>query len=194
MITSNEKNLLRYLLINFDVDYSLNELAKKLELAPNGAFEIVKKFEEIGVIISKKIANIKSYKINFANRSAKKLLELILMPDNKDEKIQHRYEDLKDLEAISGLCIIFGSYVRGKKNPNDLDVMFVIKKSNFEKFNELLGKARLRLPLKLHDVLLTKNDLRENLRNPDERLKEILKDGVVLWGQELLVEVIESVR
>ena len=67
MITKNERKILRFLLTHFDSDYSINEIAKKCDLAPNGAYTILKKFEKKGVLIVKKIANLNSYKIKFFN-------------------------------------------------------------------------------------------------------------------------------
>ena len=118
MITNNEKKILKFLLINFNSDYSINEIARKCGLAPNGAYEILKKFEQKEVLSSKKIANSKSYKINFNSIEANKLLELVLIPDYKELKIKYRYNDLKPLENMTNLCILFGSYLTKKERPN----------------------------------------------------------------------------
>ena len=101
MITDNEKKILKFLLAHFNSDYSINEIAKECSLAPNGAYEILKKFEKKGILIFKKIANIKSYKIDFDNIEAKKLLEIVLMPNYKESKISYRYDDLKPLEKVT---------------------------------------------------------------------------------------------
>ena len=59
MITINEKKILRFLLVNFNKDYSINEIARNCNLAPNGAYEILRKFEEKEILSAKKIANLK---------------------------------------------------------------------------------------------------------------------------------------
>ncbi len=192
MITNNEKRILRFLLAHFNSDYSINEIAKKCSLAPNGAYEILKKFEEKEILLPKKIANSKSYKINFNSRETNKLLELALIPNYRESKIKYRYNDLKPLENITNLCILFGSYITKKEKPNDIDILFVIKKSNYKKYSETLGKVKIILPLKLHDVIQTKEDLTKNIKKEEKLIIEAISEGIVLWGHEFLIEVIKN--
>lgn len=192
MMTCNEKKVLRFLLANFDSDYSINEISKHCSLSPNGAYEMLKKFEKKGVLMHKQIANARSYKINFSNLEAEKTLELSLMPDYQKPKIKYRHADLKDLEKISKLCIIFGSYLT-KKEPNDIDILFVIKKADYKKYSELLEKIKQSIPFKVHDIIQTKEDLIKNIKKQDKIIKEILANGTVLWGHGFFIEVIKNV-
>ena len=192
MITNNEKKILKFLLAHFNSDYSINEIAKKCGLAPNGAYEILKKFEEKEILLPKKIANSKSYKINFNSKETNKLLELALIPDYRESKIKYRYSDLKPLENITNLCIIFGSYTTKKEKPNDIDVLFVIKKGDYKKYSEVLEKVKRILPLKLHDVIQTKEDLIKNIKKEEKLIIEAIFEGIVLWGHESLIEVIKN--
>ena len=191
MITKNERKILRFLLAHFDKDHSINEIAKHCHLTPNGAYEILKKFGKRGILVFKKIANLKSYKINFQSREAEKLLELILLPDYNESKISYRYNDLKPLKKITGLCIIFGSYVTKKEKPNDLDILFVVKKADYKKYHLALDKIKLITPLKLHDTIQTKADLIKNIKKGDPLIMTVLDKGVILWGQEFLIEVVK---
>ena len=193
MITTNEKKILRFLLTNFDKDHSINEIAKKSGLAPNGAYEMLKKFEEKGVLLSKKIANLKSYKINFDSIEANKLMELVLIPNYNESKIIYRYNDLKPLKNITKLCIIFGSYITKKEKPNDIDAIFVIRKADYKKYTQSLEKVKMVVPFKLHDVIQTKNDLTKNIKKRDKILIKAISEGVVLWGHEFLIGVIKHV-
>ncbi len=192
MITNNEKKILKFLLAHFNSDHSINEIGKKCGLAPNGAYEILKKFEEKEILLPKKIANSKSYKINFNSIETNKLLELALIPDYRESKIKYRYNDLKPLENMTKLCIIFGSYITKKEKPNDIDILFVIKKSDYQKYSEVLEKIKRILPLKLHDVIQTKEDLTKNIKEEEKLIIEAISEGIVLWGHEFLIEVIKN--
>ena len=192
MITNNEKKILRFLLAHFNSDYSINEIAKKCSLAPNGAYEILKKFEEKEILLPKKIANSKSYKINFNSRETNKLLELALIPDYRESKIKYRYTDLKPLEDMTNLCILFGSYITKKEKPNDIDILFVIKKSDYKKYSDVLEKVKRIFPLKLHDVIQTKEDLTKNIKKEEKLVIESISEGIVLWGHEFLIGVIKN--
>ena len=192
MITNNEKKVLRFLLANFNSDYSINEIAKKCGLAPNGAYEILKKFEQRDILIPKKIASSKSYKINFDSIEANKLLELSLIPDYKELKIKYRYNDLNPLENTTSLCIMFGSYITKKEKPNDIDILFVIEKDNYKKYSGALEKVKRVLPLKLHDVIQTEEDLTKNIKKEEKLIMEVISEGIVLWGHEFLIRVIKN--
>ena len=193
MITENEKKVLRFLLAHFDRDQSINQIAKECGLAPNGAYEILRKLQKQAIVKVKSISNIKSYKMDFMSNKALRLLGFILVPNYDDPKIRYRYNDLIPLEQITRLCVLFGSYITSKKVPNDIDILFVLEKSQYKKYERTIEKVKMALPLKLHDVIQTRTDLRKNIQKGDPLIIKIITEGVVLWGEELLVEVIKSV-
>lgn len=194
MWTENEKKVLRFLFANFNSEFSINEIAKQCSLSPNGAFKILKKLEKENILKPKKISNIKAYKLNFSKPKTIKTLELILMDESRNPKISYRHEDLNPLKEYSDLCMIFGSYARGKEKPNDLDTLFIIKEKNYKKFHEALEKVKRTLPIKIHEVIQTEKDLIKKLKNNEEIMNEILNEGIVLWGQEAIVKVISDVH
>ncbi|MEK6828426.1 MAG: hypothetical protein AABX78_03680 [Nanoarchaeota archaeon] len=192
MLTNNEKKVLRLLLTAFDRQYSINNIAKECSLAPNGAFKILKKFEKEGILKSDKIANIKSYSINFDNEKTGNILELALMPI-LEGRLKYRQEDFKDLKEITKVCILFGSYIDLKKEPHDLDALFVIDKDNFKNYKKGLEDIKDIVPAKIHDVLQTEEDLKNNVKNKDKVILQILREGVILWGINIMMKVIKNV-
>ncbi len=193
MLTKNEKNVIRMILTSFKEDYSINEIARQCHLSPNGALKILKKLEKAGILKIKKIANIISYRINFENDKTKSILELSLIPE-LEGKLKFRFDDLKPLQEIVDICIIFGSYIDSKKSPQDIDIMFIIKESYFNKYKSLGNKIFQTMPIKVHEVLQTETDLKENIEKKDKVLIEILKKGIVLWGQDKLLNIIKNER
>jgi hypothetical protein len=193
MATKNESKVLRMILMAFGEDYSINYIAKQCNLTPSGALKILKKFESQRVLKLKKVANIISYKINFADNKTKSLLELALIPELSG-KLKFRMEDLTPLKDISEICIIFGSYTDEKKQPNDLDIFFVIKEDDFDKYKISSRKIYQTIPIKVQDVLQTEEDLNKNILNKDKVIMEILRKGVILWGQDKLIKIIENGR
>lgn len=192
MLTDNEKKVLKLLFTAFDEDYSINNIAKRCKLSPNGAARILNKFEKQDILKPKNIANIKSYKINFENEKTVIILELTLIP-KLEKRIKYRLDDLNELKEITKTCIIFGSYTNMSKKPNDLDVLFVLDKNNFEKYKKKLSDLREIIPVKIHDILQTEEDLKHNIIQKDKIILDILKTGIILWGQKTIVEVIKDV-
>ncbi len=191
MPTFNEKNVLRTLLTAFKEDYSINEIARKCNLSPNGALKILKKFEIEGILISRKIANIKSYSINFENEKTRNILELSLM-DELRGRLKFRSEDLELLKKITISCIIFGSYADLKKEPKDMDVLLIIDKSKFKEYRKNSSEIFKTIPIKVHDVIQTERDFIENIYKKDKVIINILRQGIILWGHRKIIEFIEN--
>lgn len=191
MLTKNEKKVIRILLFSFGEEYSINEIARRCNLAPNGALKILRKFAKERIIILKKIANINTYIINFDNLKTKSISELSLIQE-ENNKIKNRAEDLKNLQGLTEVGIIFGSYITKKENPEDIDLLFILNKENFRKYKEEIKKIFPIMPVKVHDVLQTKEDLEGNISKKDKVIIEILRKGVVLWGHDKIVEAIKN--
>jgi len=191
MLTSNERLVLRLLMAAFEKDYSINQIAKECNLAPNGALKILKKFEKEGILAVKDIANIKSYKINFNNEKTSAILELALMPE-LGGRIRYRLEDFKELKEITRCCILFGSYISPRKEPHDMDVLFILDKDNYKEYRKRLNAIKYIAPAKIHDVVQTENDLKENIIKKDKIIFEIIRRGIVLWGYRTITKVIKD--
>lgn len=191
MLTENEKKVLKLLLMKFDDEYSVNEIARKCNLAPNGAFKILKKLEKEGILKKKKIANIISYSINFNNEKTKNMLELSLINGLKG-RLKFRKEDLEPIKKITRFCIVFGSYTGIKKEPKDIDILFVIDKSKFKEYKKKTSEIFKTIPIKVHDVIQTKRDFQENIHKKNKVIINALKYGVIFWGHKEIIEFIEN--
>jgi len=191
MLTHNEKKVLRVLLTLFKENLSINQIAKKCSITPNGTLKILRKFEKEGILKSKKIANIISYSINFENEKTKNILELSLN-EELTGRVKFRYEDLKILKEITDACILFGSYIDQKKEPNDMDVLFILNKLQFKKYKEESLQIYKTIPIKVQDILQTEEDFKKNIANKDKVILEILKTGKIFWGSKKIISIIEN--
>ena len=194
MLTDNQKKVLRYLIINQDNFPSINQVAKDNNLAPNGALKILNKFKEEGILKIKQISNIKAYYINYNNNITRNFLELALITKIEDKKIKNRINDLISLKNISNICILFGSYIEKNKKPNDLDILFVLKKENLTKYKKQLNELKNIIPITIHDMILTKEDLIQNIKMKKPIILNIIKNGYILWGHSDIVEVLINVN
>jgi hypothetical protein len=188
MLTENEKKVLKAIFTSFDKYYSINQIAKLCSIAPNGAFKILKKFEGEEIVKKKEIGSLHSYYLDFDNEKTSAVLNLALMPKLED-RLKYRYDDLIPLKKIADIGIIFGSYISQKKEPNDLDILFVIKKNNFDKYKKESAVVFQTMPVKAHDILQTEKDIKENISKGDKVIIEILRTGIVLWGYDKLIEI-----
>jgi len=191
MLTANEKKVLRLLMSSLNTDYSINQIAKRCHLAPNGALKILRKFEKEGILKPKKIANIISYRLDLNNDKTSNILELALISELQG-RIRYRLKDFQELKSITESCIIFGSYANLKKEPNDLDVLFILNNENYKEYRRKLADISPIIPVKVHDMVQTEQDLKENIIKNDKVIMEILLNGVVLWGYKTIVKIIQN--
>jgi DNA-binding Lrp family transcriptional regulator len=193
MITLNEKKTLRHALLNYYTKDSINQIAKVCKLTPNGTYKILKKFEQEGILKFDKISNIKVYYPDFMNNKTKSVMQLALMPDALSSKIRSRLNDLEQLKNIALACAFFGSYARNSTVPNDLDVFFLVEEKNYKAYKKLLRNIQEITPVKIHDIVQTKEDIVKNIKNKDKVLFEILTNSIFLWGYAEIIEVLSNV-
>lgn len=193
ILTTKEKRVLRFLAISMQ-DLSINDLAKACNLAPSGAHKVLKKLEKEGVVKAKNIANIISYKLDFKGDNTESVLHIAFVPSELEGRIKLRSQDLRPLKETTHVCILFGSYITTKEKPGDLDVLFVLEKTNFEAYKQALSKAKDLIPIKIQDVIQATEDLEQNLKKGDPVIVSILRNGIVLWGFDVLVQVIKNVH
>ncbi|MDD5192696.1 MAG: hypothetical protein PHH54_04235 [Candidatus Nanoarchaeia archaeon] len=191
MITNNERKVLKMLLYAFGESYSINRIAKECKLAPNGALKILRKFEKEGILDFENIGNMKSYSLNFEDEKTKNILRLALIPELK-ARLKYRAEDLKHLKEFTEACIIFGSYADLRKEPNDIDLFFIVKNKKFNDYKKESPLVYKTMPIKVHDILQTNKDVAENLKKKDKVIIEILKTGIILWGYDKIINIIEN--
>lgn len=192
ILTENERRVLRFLAAKPGRDYSINDVAKGCGITPNGAYKILRKLEKEGVLLAKQIANIKSYKPDFQNEKTARIYELAFMPDAIQGRVKLRSDDLERLKAVTKACILFGSYITAKQKPEDLDALFVVEKGDFENYKKALAKVQDIAPVKIHDVVQTADDLRQNLKKNNPIVTEALQKGIALWGFNTIVKVIKN--
>ncbi len=192
MLTTNEKKVLRFLATSIGKDYSINNVAKLCKLAPNGAYKILLKLEKEGILKVKTIANAKSYTLDFGQEKTERVLELAFFPVAIEGRIKIRAKDLASLKPFSQSCILFGSYISAKERPGDLDVLFILKQKNYEIYKENISKIQETMPIHIHDIIQTAEDLAQNLKKEDPVIIQALRTGIVLWGYEIIIQVIKS--
>ena len=194
MLTANERKVLRLLMASSDYN-SINDIAKACSLAPNGAYKILKKLEMLGVLSFDNIGKIKAYKINFSNTLAQSYIEIALADGRINEpKIKIRLRDLQEMKQECKAAILFGSYITEKKNPEDIDIVFVFEKEKFEEYKKKLEQAKDVIPYKVHDIIQTPEDLSNNLKKRDGVIANAIRNGVVLWGHEIIARSIKNAK
>ncbi len=194
VLTSNEQRLVTYLWRNYTEQLSINELAKQLGITPKGTYIILKKFEKVGVVTKKIIANAAIYRFNYQDQKTKDVVEYAL----KSEQPPNSYvavleKDLQPLQKITYAAILFGSVLTKGLQAQDLDVLVIINPKNLSALRAKIKEFESISPKKVHLLVQTKEDMQKNLGKRDPVILEVLQKGHILWGYDLLYQLLADI-
>ena len=181
-----------FLVRHFKERNSINEIGRKLDLSPRGIYKILKKLEKIRAIEPEKIGNGIYYKANLGEEIGIKLLEFVLAQNELNAYAQVQAEDLEKLKDVALSCVLYGSVLKKGREARDIYIIIVLEKNNFKKVNKKLEEIKSISPKKIHDILMTKEDLAKNLRKNNQAMIDMIKNGKILWGSEIIVKAIKN--
>jgi len=191
MMPKNTAKIMRFLLRSGE-KHNINQIARAVKVSIGSAFKILKNLERDKIAAVQNIGNATYYELNLDNPETAKLCELLLIEERRTLTGYARLysESLQEFSKAE-LIVLFGS-VLSKKEFNDVDVLFV--SGNVKAVNEFcleLSKVRTKpvVPLILH-----KKDLVNELKKGKAAIRSIIKEGIVLRGESIFVEVIKNAK
>ncbi|MDP3919161.1 MAG: hypothetical protein Q8Q35_04655 [Nanoarchaeota archaeon] len=170
--------------------YNINQIAKLNKISVGSAFKILKDLEKDKIIIKKAISNASHYKLNFDNPETIKLCELLLLAERRNLKGHAKlYADEIINSKEAEMIILFGSVLKGKEF-NDVDVLFITNQT--KKVNNFcleISKIRTKPVVPL---IMKQEDLIKAIKKKKEAILGMIREGVVLKGESIFVEVIKN--
>src|SRR3989338_5579463 len=108
-----------------EIDYNANSLSKSVGITPMGALKILKRLQNEGILLPRKIGKAVIYRINTKNDHAKRYVHLMLSREalHASSLVKRWIYDLKKLKSVD-MIILFGSVLH-KTDPRDIDVLLV---------------------------------------------------------------------
>ena len=199
MVTINgvSREVLLILCKDFSRMHSITYLAREVNMSRVGMWKVIKNLKEEELItltpISKGKTSVSVVRLNWDNIILKKALELYLTEESEQ---QRRWKfDFKDLEKEFDFLILFGSILHSPKTAKDIDILGIAsKKRNSEKIGDNLLKIKKKQILPVHDIIITNKELLKELSKPNRAYLEIIKKGVVLYGQDKYISFIKKLH
>lgn len=190
-LTQKERELLLILFKDFAGFYSANSISKVLEISHVGAQKIFKRLFNNNIVISKRIGKSIIYKLRIEDNYVSKLIAFLLSDEANNFK---RWEDeFKGLFKKNRIIMMFGSAIKNYTKARDIDIMIIMDKRDIKEIDNILKEKEKILPKKLHAIKLTQRDLLENLKKKNKAIIDIIKDAIIIYGQEKYVEMIKNV-
>jgi len=175
-------NLLFFLIAHTGEKFSLNELARKNNIAPRSAELCCKSFLEDGLLEKEIIGKSHLYQINEENNLIIQLKKLIFPYSLISKETENSFENFEN-KVIS--VYLYGSCAKGnfdKKSDVDIFVLLLNKEKtkDYTKLLDLFSKAIPDREIQL--VIYSSFDYRKNYNSA--YLKEV-KNGVKIYGDDL---------
>lgn len=192
MIT--DKRLMLVLLKDFTRKHTITSLSKELKLSRVGVWKILKKLEVEKYISIESVGSGKTstfiIKINWDNLLVEKALALYLT----EESIRQRRwrVNFAELEKEVDFLILYGSIVTSHQQANDIDVLGIAKKNKFVKIQKIIDKIQKTESKKIHLIDFTASEFRKELQNNNKAFIDAIKNGVILFGQEIFVKFMKN--
>jgi len=190
-LTPKERETVLILFKDYTTFYNANSISKVLNISHVGAQKIFKRLLQENVVISKTIGKSITYKLNFNNDYVPSLVSFLLA--DEANKFKRWKEEFKELLKKDRIVMLFGSTVKDYAHAHDIDLMIVIENKEVNEVNAFLKKKEEILPKKLHAIKLNHQDLSENFKKRDKAFVDIIKNAIILYGQEKYVEILKNV-
>ncbi len=185
-----ESNILLILAKDFTKEYNASSITKEVAITRQGAMKALKHLEMEGFLRSKKFGKATFYSVRLEEQYVFRTIETILMKDARDNAKRWMYE-FEELEKFVDGLIIFGSILKNPQKANDIDLLIIFEKKNYSKIKSCIGKKNDVLLKPIHPIFQTVSDLKNNIRKKDEVVLNILKTGIIIKGQEIVLESIK---
>ena len=186
MISKNGEKVLNFLLRNCSYPgYNINQIAKEVDISIGSSFKILNQLKKSRILRNTILGNASFYMVDKEEESMK-LCELMLIRQKKALSGYPAIYADSLVKINSEVIVLFGSILH-KKGFKDVDVMFMTRNvDEIMKGCENISKIRTK---SVHPLLLTKQDLLRELIAGKPVIKSIAKEGVVLKGEDIFVDV-----
>jgi predicted nucleotidyltransferase len=190
--------------------YYTRELAKLSKVSLGTVSSEFSKLAKEGMVEQKIEGQEKYYKLNLTNSTTRKLCELFENDKkeklyNENRRLAYVLEDftkkVSDFAPEVQSIILFGSAARGQASArSDIDILVLVPNSEEGHFkilmnsvDKLAGEVSGRHPARLAPIVMMAKDFEESIRDEKRFAIDVLRDGVVLFGQERYYSLLSRV-
>jgi len=164
-LSDNEFSVLNFLVRNFTEKLTIRNIAQRLNFSPAGVFNILKKLEKQEIVVGQKLGTGLFYSINFENKIAEHLAAVVLL--YSEEKISIDIEKLKQAKSA------------------------IFDKKTLLLITDNITVLDIAIP-DVDVITRTEDEIIDLLRKKNSQMLQILKKGVVLFGEDKIVEIIKN--
>ena len=179
---TKEQEIIKVLFKDILAIYNSRSMSKVVGITHAGAFKILKRLERRGIVQARPIGKAITYSLNFNNPVTQKEIEMALVLEAQQYK--RWVSEFKKLENKVDFAILFGSILIDEKKARDVDLLVVTGKENIDAIRKTIKERNEVAYKKIHLLLQLPEDFKSDVASKNKVVMEIIKTGVVLFGQE----------
>ena len=164
-LSDNEFSVLDFLVRNFTERLTIRSIAQRLNFSAAGVFNILKKLEKNEIVVFQKLGTGLFYQINLENKIARHLAAVVLL--HSDEKISLSTERFRSAKAA------------------------IFDRKNLLLITDNVTVLDIEIP-DINVTIKTEDETAELLRKRGIGMIQMLKKGIVLFGEEHVVNIIKN--
>lgn len=192
MKLTNEQEIMKLLFKDFLSYYNSRSMSKIIGISHAGAFKILKRLEEKEFVIGKRIGKAVVYSLNFRNPVLCKEIESILTIEAQNYR--RWIEEFRKLENKIDFVILFGSIMRDEKSARDIDILVVADKENYSEVRKIINERNQISNRKIHLIFQSSEEFKKDVLDRNKAIIDIIKTGIVLFGQNKVREALAFER
>ena len=164
-LSDNEFSVINFLVRNFTEKLTIRNVAQRLNFSAAGVFNILKKLEKERIVVGQKLGTGLFYSINFDNKISRHLAAIVLL--YSDEKVAINAELFKHAKSA------------------------IFDKKTILLVTDNLTDIDISMP-NVNIISKTEDEVIELFKKKDQEMIQLLKKGIVLFGEEKIVSIIKN--
>jgi predicted nucleotidyltransferase len=162
--------------------FFVRQIASILSEDPTNLSREMAKFEELGILKSKREGNLKQFFVNRNCSFFEDMRGLVLKTVGVAGRLREALDRLPGIE----LAFIYGSYAREKETAtSDVDLM-IVGRVDVDKLDTILRKLEKELGREINYVLYSKNEFKAKRKKKDGFVIDVLADEkITLIGRDI---------
>ena len=165
-LSDNEFSVFSFLVRNFTEKLTIRSIAQRLGFSAAGVFNILKKLDKQDIVIGQKLGTGLFYSVNFENKISYHLAAIVrLYSEEKIEKLS--IEQFKQAKIA------------------------VFDKKTLLLVTDNVTLLDISIP-NINIISKTEDEIMSMFKKKEQEILQLLKKGVVLFGEDRLVEIIKN--
>lgn len=172
-------------------EMQLSEMKESTSLSLSTIHEALKDLVELRALSVRRIGKTRLYKINESNYLAKIAVKAITEEKKFYEKLLKEYvTKLRSTVRPDNIknITVFGSFVRGKEFPKDIDILVICRKVKGKVKDSVIdieGKLLEKYDIHLSTIVLDEHELKAKIKRNDRFIINVIAEGRKLFGKDL---------